>query len=71
MAKTEDHDCCDMEETKAARRTVIVQDFARDNSSLAVKNPRGARLAGDRTNVAHSLKGVASVAQDKSKSGAL
>ena len=61
----------DMEETKAARRTTVVQDFARDNSSLSVKNARGKELGGDATNLAHSLKGAAAVAQDKSKSGAL
>jgi hypothetical protein len=64
-------DILDMETTKAARRTSVVQDFARDNSSLDVKNPHGKELAGGPTNLMHSLKGAAAVAQDKSKSGAL
>lgn len=59
------------ETTRAARKTTVIQDFPRDNSSLEVKNARGRDLAGDCTNIEHSLRGASAVMQDKSKSGAL
>jgi len=59
------------ETSRAARKTTVIQDFPRDNSSLEVKNARGRDLGGDCANIEHSLRGASAVMQDKSKSGAL
>ena len=63
-------DCTDRESTRAVRKTTVIQDFARDNSSLEVKNARGRELGGGPTNLEHSLRGAGAVMQDKSKPGA-
>ena len=68
MSKSES---CERESSRAARKTTVVQDFPRDNSSLDVKDARGRELGGSATNLEHSLRGASAVMQDKSKSGAL
>jgi len=68
MSKSE---TSEREATRAARKTTVIQDFPRDNSSLDVKNARGRELGGGCTSLDHSLRGATAVMQDKSKSGAL
>lgn len=52
-------------ETASGRNTKIVQDFARDNSSMSVKNPHGKKLGGGTDNLSHSLNGASAVQKTK------
>jgi hypothetical protein len=47
------------ETARGKRGTKIVEDFARDDSSLNVKTPHGRELGGSADNLAHSISGAA------------
>jgi hypothetical protein len=54
----------DKETARGKRGTKIVEDFARDDSSLNVPKPHGRDLGGSATNLDHSIRDC-SVAPEK------
>ena len=54
----------DKETARGKRGTKIVEDFARDDSSLSVPKPHGRDLGGSPTNLDHSIRDCA-VAPEK------